>query len=210
MFARKFAWLAVVALAPALAHADRGAFTLEAAPAATILPSAPSQGTGASTTGSAAGAMVSARYALRNDIELAAAAFYELPASYYHGGVELDSLVGTMAERTDRYGAVAGVRWVRGLVWRVHVGAEVGWSHQRYWARDLIDVSDPANVHSYGLGLEDESADALVLAPVLGIEWQVTDRWTVSAMPRVQFMLGGVNRVMFVVPLSVGYSWFVF
>ena len=206
--------IAAVALTPGLAAGDRGALTLEAAPALTIMPSSPSQGSGSATMGSAAGGLVGIRYGLRNDLELTASAFYEAPASYYHSGVQLGtsggSFTGTLAERTDRYGALVGVRFVRGLVWRLQLGAEIGWSHQRYWARDLVDVSDPSNVHSFGLGLQDETADALIVAPLAGVEWQMTDRWTIAVTPRLELMLGGANRAALMVPISLGYSWYVF
>lgn len=206
--------IAAVALTPGLAAADRGALTLEAAPALTVLPSSPSQGSGSATMGSAAGGLVGIRYGLRNDLELTAAGFYEAPASYYHSGVQLEtssgSFTGTLAERTSRYGALVGVRFVRGLVWRLHFGAEIGWSHQRYWGRDLIDTSDPSNAHSFGLGLQDETADALVIAPLAGIEWQIADRWTIAATPRLEFVLGGANHVALMLPVSVGYSWYHF
>jgi hypothetical protein len=205
---------AAVALTPGLAVADRGSLTLEAAPALTVVSSSPSEGNGSSTTGSAAGGLVGVRYGLRNHLELTAAAFYEAPASYFHSGVQLGtangSFIGTLAERTDRFGGLVGMRFVRGLVWRVHLGVEIGWSHQRYWGRDLVDVSDPANVHSYGLGLRERQTDALVVAPLAGLEWQVTDHWTVAATPRLQLMVGGVNRGALMLPVSVGYSWYVF
>lgn len=206
--------IAAVALTPGPTAADRGALTLEAAPALTVLPSSPSQGSGSATMGSAAGGLVGVRYGLRNDLELTASGFYEAPATYYHSGVQLETssgpFTGTLTERTDRYGALVGVRFVRGLVWRLHLGAEIGWSHQRYWGRDLVDVSDPSNAHSFGLGLPDETTDALVIAPLAGIEWQLTDRWTIAATPRLELMLGGANRAALMVPISLGYSWYLF
>lgn len=95
-------------------------------------------------------------------------------------------------------------------MWRLHLSAEIGWSHQSYWARDLIDVSDPSSAHSFGLALQDETADALVLAPLAGIEWQITDRWTIAATPRLELMLGSTNRVALMLPVTVGYSWYMF
>lgn len=205
---------AALALTPGLAAADRGALTVEAAPALTVLPSSPSQGSGSTTMGSAAGGLVGVRYGLRNDLELTGVVFYEAPATYFHSGVQLGtgsgSLNGTLTERTDRYGVLVGVRFVRGLAWRLHLGAEIGWSHQRYWERDLVDVSDPSNAHTFGLGLRDETSDALVLAPLAGIEWQITDHWTICATPRLELMVGGASRVALMLPVTVGYSWYFF
>jgi hypothetical protein len=117
---------------------------------------------------------------------------------------------GTLSERTQRYGALAGFRFVQGYVWRLHLGADVGWAHESYTRRDLIDVSVPGNEHSFGLGLRDRTSDSLVLAPVAGLEWQLTDHWTVSVMPRLQFVVGGSNWLGLLVPVSVGYSLYFF
>jgi hypothetical protein len=97
---------------------------------------------------------------------------------------------------------------VRGRVWRFHVGGEVGWAHQVVSKLDLINVSDPSNVHSYGLALHNQSHDALILAPLAGVEWQVGNRWSVAFTPRAEVMISGVGRVGIVLPLSVAYSWF--
>jgi hypothetical protein len=99
---------------------------------------------------------------------------------------------------------------VRGYEWRLHFGAEIGWSRDNFTQRDLFDVSDPDNVHSFGLGLQDHTIDALVLAPLVGVEWQFADHWSVSVLPRVQFFMGGSNRVELLVPVSMGYSWYLF
>lgn len=212
------ATVAILALAlasmPGSAAADRGALTLELGPALTVVGAYPSQGSGSTTLGTGGGGTFGARYALANELEVAAAAFWERPADYFHSGVTLGSasgtVTGTLSERAQRYGVLAGVRFVRGYVWRLHLGADVGWAHETFTRRDLLDVSDAANAHSFGLGLRDEATDALVLAPVAGIEWQITDHWTVSAMPRFEIILGGPSRVALTLPLVVGYSWYSF
>ncbi len=206
--------VALAALAPRPAAADRGALTVEVAPALTLVPNPPSQGVGSTTMGSAGGGLVGVRYALRNDLEVTATGFWEAPANYFHEDVQITTptgtYAGTLSERTGRYGALVGVRFVRGLEWRVHLGAELGWSHQSYTSRDLVNISDPANPHSYGLGLQDVSSNSFVISPLAGIEWQVGDRWSFAVTPRLEFMLGSVNHAAVVVPLSVEYSWFVF
>jgi hypothetical protein len=205
---------AALGLAPTLAAADRGALTLELGPAVSALAASPSQGTGSSTLGTGAGGTAGIRYAISNGFELAAIGFWEAPGDYFHSGVEMGSATGTvrgtLSERTQRYGALAGVRFVHGYVWRLHLGADVGWAHENYTRRDLIDVSLPGNEHSFGLGLQDRSSDALVLAPVAGIEWQVADHWSVSVMPRVQLLVGGTSWAGLIVPVTVGYSWYLF
>jgi hypothetical protein len=207
--------LAVLVLAPATVAADGGAVTLEAAPLLTVFPSMPPlAGHGPSITGTAGGGLLGVRYAVRNDLELSAAGFYEASATYTHPGVSLASAGGTfpgsLTGSSGRYGALIGARMVWGLRWRLHVGAEVGWAHQEIQKLDLINVSDPSNPHSYGLGLADRSRDALILAPLAGVEWQVSDHWSVTVVPRLQVMLGGAGRVAVMVPLSVVWSWYAF
>ena len=204
----------VLAALPALALADRGALTLDLGSALTVLGARPSQGTGSTTLGTGGGAWLGVRYALSNAVEVAAAAQWEAPADYFHTGVEIGTTTGavrgTLSERVQRLGALVGVHYVRGYAWRLHLGAEVGWTRETFDRRDLLDVSDPGNVHSFGLGLQQRIVNALVLTPVAGVEWQLTDHWSVSVLPRVEFMVGGSSRIGLVVPVGVGYSWYLF
>lgn len=205
--------LSLVAL-PAAATADRGALTLELGPVLSLTRAPPSQGSGATIVATGGGGTIGVRYALSNELELAATAVWERPADYFHSGVEFGtgagSVRGMLAERAQRYGGLAGLRYVRGYVWRLHLGAEVGWLRETFTRRDLLDVSDAGNVHSFGLGLQDRTTDSLVLAGVAGIEWQVTDHWSVTALPRLLVPVRGTMGVGFVVPISIGYSWYVF
>jgi hypothetical protein len=198
---------------PAVAHADRGALTVEAGPALTWWPSlAPSIGSGAGVSGSGGGGMVGLRYGLRHDLDLTASGFYEAEARYTHTGVSVGTdagtFTGTLTSRTGRWGALVGARYVTGLALRLFAGAEVGWVQQRYSKLDLLNVSDPSNPHSFGLGLTNRSRSGFVIAPLAGVELQVTDRWSVSVAPRVQVMIGDVGRVAVVVPVTVGSSWY--
>jgi hypothetical protein len=156
--------------------------------------------------------VVGLRYGLRNDLELTASGFYEAEAGYTHPGATVSTgaggFTGTLSSRTSRWGVLAGARYVTGLVLRIHVGAEIGWAQQSYTKLDLIDVSDPSNPHTFGLGLANRSKGAMVIAPLAGVEWQFTDRWSVSFTPRVQVMIGGVGRVAVVLPVSLGWSWY--
>jgi hypothetical protein len=198
---------------PAMARADRGAVTLEAGPALTWWPSMPpAAGSGAGISGLAGGGVIGLRYGLRNNLELTASGFYEAAARYTHPGVTVatdgGAFTGTLSSQTSRWGLLAGVRYFTGLVLRLYAGAEVGWALQSYTKLDLVNVSDPSNPHSFGLGLTDRTRGALVLAPLAGVEWQVSDRWSVSCTSKVQVMLGDVGRVAVVLPLTVGYSWY--
>ncbi len=199
---------------PSRAAADRGALTLEIGPSVSLLEAPPSQGVGSATLARGGGGTLGLRYALSNALEVGGSGFWEAPAEYFHSGVEFGTgagqLRGTLAERAQRYGALAGVHFVRGYVWRVHLGAEIGWSIETFTRRDLLDVSDPGNVHSFGLGLQDQTAQSFVLAPVAGLEWQFADHWSVSLMPRVQFFWGGSSRIGLLVPVTAGFSWYLF
>jgi hypothetical protein len=205
---------AVLAAAPAAARADRGALTLDVGPSLSLLNATPSEGAGSATLATGGGGTLGLRYALSNALELGALVVWEASADYFHTGVEIATPTGrprgTLAERAQRYGALAGVHYVRGYVWRLHLGAELGWTRETFTRRDLLDVSDPRNAHSFGLGLRDETSNSLILAPVAGVEWQFADHWSVSVMPRVQFLVGGTTRVGLLVPATVGYSWFGF
>lgn len=208
--------MVVLALAavPASAAADQGALTLDLGPVLTFVGALPSQGSGSAILATGGGGALGVRYALSNDLELSASALWEAPADYFHTGVafgtQTGGVRGTLSERVQRVGALAGARYVRGYEWRLHLGAEIGWSREAFTRRDLLDVSDPGNVHSFGLGLQDRTTNSLVLAPLVGVEWQFADHWSVSVVPRVQFFLGGSNRVGLFVPVSVGYSWYLF
>ena len=214
MRARSLAFAVVlVAIAPIAARADHGALTLELSPALTWWPSMePAVGSGPGVSGTTAGGLAGVRYALRNDVELTASGFYEVPATFTNPGTTVTTdagpFTGTLTATTTRWGALFGARWVHGLVWRWFVGGEIGWAQQSFTKLDLINVSDPANPHSYGLGLADRTRASFVLSPLAGVEWQLADHWNVAVTPRVQVMLGGVGRVAVVLPLSVGYSWY--
>jgi len=203
------------AFAPAVARADRGALTLELSPALTWWPSmGPAVGRGPGVNGTTAGGLASVRYALRNDLELTVSGFYEAAADFTNPGTSVGTdagpLTGTLTARTSRWGALLGARWVHGLVWRWFVGGELGWAQQSFSRLDLINVSDPANPDSFGLGLADRTRGALILSPLAGVEWQFADHWTVAVTPRVQVMVGGAGTVAVVLPVSVGYSWYGF
>ncbi len=214
MSIRVVALTVALAALPALARADRGALTLNLGPAITALGARPSQGTGSTTIATGVGGWLGVRYGLSNAVEVSAAAQWEAPADYFHTGVEIGTTTGavrgTLSERVQRLGALVGVHYVRGYAWRVHLGAEVGWTRETFDRRDLLDVSDPGNVHSFGLGLQQRVVNALVLAPVAGVEWQFADHWSVSVLPRVEFIVGGSSRIGLVVPVGVGYSWYLF
>ncbi len=215
MRAKTFAIVAgLVAIAPRSAQADRGALTVELAPVITWWPSmGPAVGSGSGVNGTTGGGLIGIRYALRNDLEFTASGFYERPADFTTPGTTVDTeagpLTGTLTARTSRWGLLAGGRWVHGLVWRWFVGGELGWLQESFTQMDLINVSDPSNPQSFGLALADRTGGAFVISPLAGVEWQFKDHWSLAFTPRVQVMVGGVGKVGVVLPVSVGYSWYV-
>jgi hypothetical protein len=213
---RVLAAIVAVALAavPRAAAADRGALTVELGPALTVLGASPSQGSGSTTLATAGGGAIGVRFALSNELELSATGLWEAPADYIHSNVEVGTATGTVrgtfSERVQRYGALAGIRYVRGFVWRLHLGVDIGWSRETFTRRDLLDVSDAGNIHSFGLALQDRATDSLVLAPVAGLEWQFSDHWSILAAPRIDIVLGGVERIALLLPITLGCSWYFF
>src|SRR5689334_17981858 len=117
---------AVLAGAPAAAAADRGALTLDLGPSLSLLNATPSQGAGSATLATGGGGTLGVRYALSNALEISGLAVWEAAADYFHSGVEITTSTGrpkgTLAERAQRYGALAGVHYVRGYLWRLHLG----------------------------------------------------------------------------------------
>lgn len=201
----------IVFLAPATALADRGAVTVELAPSLTWWPAwGPPLGSGSGVAGTTVGGLAGVRYALRHELELTANGFYEAPAEFTNPGTTIGSdagpLTGTSRATVSRWGVLLGARWVRGLAWRWFVGGEVGWAQQRLTRLDHIDVSDPGNPQSFGLGLADRSNNALALSTLAGIEWQFADHWSVVVAPRVQVMLGSVGHVAVTLPVGVAWS----
>jgi len=204
-----------LSLVPSLGRADRGALTLEIGPAVTWWQSLPPPvGTGSGISGSTYGGVAGIRYGLSNSVEVSATGFYEAPQAYAFSGVSLttggETLPGTLNASMSRWGAMIGARYVQGFVWRLHVGAEVGWNHEQSTKLDLVNVSNPSNPESYGLGLANSGRDSLIFSPLVGVEWLVTDHWSIAFVPRIEVVLGAQAAASLVLPVTVGYCWYVF
>lgn len=196
-----------------VARADQGALTLELGPALTWWPGmGPAVGSGRGVNGTSGGGMIGVRYGLRQGLDLTAAGFYEVPTRFTNPGTAINSggapASGTFTAETSRWGVLLGARWIHGLALRWFVGGEVGWSRQTFTRLDLVNVSDPTNPHTFGLGLADRGKSALLLSPLAGVEWQFAGRWSVAFTPRVQVLVGGVGKVGVLLPVSVGYGWY--
>ena len=198
--------LVVIELAPGRALPDGGAVTLAGGPALTVLPlmTLPVDGSPTALV-STFGGVLELRYAPGNHLEIVATGFYDAPARFAH--VTLDgggALVSRLTGEVTSWGALLGVQYVSGLTWRFHIGGAIGWRHQGFAKVDGWSVSG-GTVPALHSGM-----DALVLSVVAGLEWQVSDRLNVSVLPSLQFLVGGEGRVAIVVPVTLGYSWYLF
>jgi hypothetical protein len=208
-----FVLLLTVAGLPSPAAADRGAVTVEVGGSMRLGAVSPSIGAGDSVTGTLAGPCLAVRYALTDRLELGVSAFWDTRAPFVHEPVAVTTASGTssgaLTQDIARWGAALGLRYALvGLVWRIPLGLDVGWAHLSATKRDLLDVSDPRAPTSLGLTLGDGTADHVLLAPSLGLEWLATDHLSFSIMPRLELLLGTGSTVGVVVPLTVGWSWY--
>ena len=202
-----------LALCPALAHADRGALSLDLATGVTALSLRPpdaSSGDSAWTVSVSLSAGL--RYALSNHLELTLGGFADLPAHARHPSVRLPTVdsgtfTGALEYDVSRFGALAGIRWVTGLVVRLWAGAEVGWSHLTRSGLQLRDTTRPG-APDFGLPLPDLSTDSLVLQPGLGLEWTFADHWSASLGVRVTALLGPELDLGLSAMLGIAYVWF--
>ena len=161
-----------------------------------------------------AGSGVSAgvRYGLTNAVELTLGGVYDLPAHVTHAGASIPTVdngtfTGTLGYELSRFGVLGGVRYVTGLVVRLTVGAELGWSHRSYSIPQLRDPTR-AGAPDYGLGLPDLAVDDLVVQPGVGVEWAFADHWSASLLLRTTLLLGPEPVVGLSGGLTLSYGWF--
>jgi hypothetical protein len=198
----------LLAATPALA--DRGALTFDlGAGVAGLNVAAPYAANDGNAFGVGFEAMVGMRYAITNEFEVTAAAYFEPSTSYNHSDVTVvtgsnGTFTGTLTHSLYFFGLLGGVRYVTGSVWRLVVGLEAGWCHRVYSGVGLFDATGK----EYNLGLQDFSTDNIVLQPLVGVEWTFADHWSVSLIPRFTLLIGPDATVGASLLLSVSYSWF--
>jgi len=202
----------LASVAPFSASADQGAITLDAGAGASVLRVvAPYADTVSSQVGSAPAIWIDGRYALTNFIELTTTVFMETSVPFYVPGTTITSdagkLSGTLEMRARRYGLLGGVRLLRGNVWRLIVGADVGWALSSYSSMRLINDSGPSGARDFGLALPDKSVNSQVLAPRLGLSW-VGDKLSVTVLPRFEALLGGGTTWAVTIPVTLGWDWY--
>ena len=205
--------IALLALVtPVASRADQGSVSVDVGAGPSVLRVvAPYADTATSQLGSAPAIWIDGRYALTNWLELSATIFTETNVPFYVAGATITSdagkLSGTLEMRARRYGLLSGVRLLRGNVWRLIVGADVGWALSAYNSMRLINDSGPAAGRDYGLALPDKVVNSLVLAPSVGLSW-VGDRLSVTILPRFEMLVGGGTTWAVTIPITVGWDWY--
>lgn len=209
--------LAIISVAatllPGTSFADRGALSIDGGAVLSVASVRPGVGAGDSVLGTLGGATAGARYALANQFEVAASAVWFNAAAFSNKNTAIRMpgsapFTGQLQSQVSRIGAAIGAQYVKGLVLRFRVGGEVGWARVSFRRMDLINVAtDPPT--SYGVvGDRDRTFDALVVAPMAGIEWMATDYLSFAMTPRLEFLLGQPQLTAVTIPITVSYSWY--
>lgn len=211
--ARAFAVALAVLLVPTVTRADHGALSLDLGTgiaALALRPPYAQSGDGSWTL--ALSVSFGVRYALTNQLELRLGGFDDLPVHVSHPGasvptVDSGAFSGRLEYELSRFGVLASVRYVSGLVFRFCIGGELGWSHRSYSGLQLRDTTR-AGTPDYGLGLPDLGIDSLVLQPLVGLEWAFADHWSASLVLRLTALLSPEPAVGISSTVSISYGWF--
>lgn len=200
-----FALITFLAATPACA--DRGALSVDIGlgVAGLSLP-APYASSGGNLLAVDFEAMLELRYAVTNELEFTLAGYFEPNVSYTHHNVtltqvEYGSTTGNLTHSLSAYGILAGIRYVRGSVWKLVVGLEAGWNHRTYSGIQFSFAGNQAALPGF-------PTDNIVLQPLLGVEWAFADHWSASLLPRFTILIGPDATVGASLMLSVAYSWF--
>lgn len=222
MRATALALFLVVSFAPT-SHADRGALTVDLGAGATLLLlPAPYTADSGRLPSTALMSRLGVRYALSDSFELAFSGAYEPRVSAYHSGVVVDTSApgftgldagrgpfeGTLAHDLERYALTTGARYVWGSVFRIHAGVDVGLAQRAYSNFEHFDTSS-GSARSHGLRLASYTTSSFLVAPLIGIEWAFHDKWSVSVLPRAEFLLGTDALIGVSVPVLLSHSWYI-
>ncbi len=191
--------------------ADQGAVAIDAGIGASLVRvPAPYADMATSQVGTAPAVWIDARYGLTNSIEFVGTAFAEPSVPYYVSGTTISSdagkLSGTLQMHFQRYGLLAGLRLLNGNIWRLIVGADVGFALSACTSLHLIDVGD-SNPRDFGLNLPNTTSSSFVLAPSLGVSW-VGDKLSVTILPRFEALIGSSATWAVTVPVTIGWDFY--
>jgi hypothetical protein len=205
--------LLLALLLPGAARADRGALSLDGGVILSAARVPPAIGTADSTFGTIGGATIGARYAVSNNLECGLAGSWYRQAKFSHDNTTVSpsgtgSFTGQLQSEVGRYGVGVNLQYVGGLTLRWHLGGEIGWSRVSYSNIDLVNVAtDPPS--SFGnVGATSKTMDGIVVAPMAGLEYLVTDHLSFAITPRIEFLLGEPAMTAFTIPITVSYSWY--
>jgi hypothetical protein len=196
---------------PTSARSDRGAFSVDGGVVLSAARVPAGIGIGAAVVGTFGGAGLGVRYALSNNVEVSMSGAWFETERFYNDNTTIMTpngiFSGQLQSSVQRMQAGLGVHCVTGFVWRLRVGAELGWSRVVFRRLDLVDVAGQSRSRSFGLALGDRSVDGIVIAPMAGVEWMVSDHVSLAITPRLELPVnGGVAAVT--VPITLGYSWY--
>jgi hypothetical protein len=202
----------VFSMARTAAATDEGALTLEGGPSMRYGSMSPSLGSGDAVQRVSGGARLGLRYGFTGRLEVQASGFWEWGTTFVQEPVSVPSgggtVTGTLRQDVSRFGGALGVRYaLLGMVWRMPVGIDLGWTHTAFANRDLLSSSDGT---SLGLNPGDRTSDQLSVAPFLGLEWLATDHLSFAIVPRLEVLVGTPSTVSVVVPFTIGWSWYPF
>ena len=157
--------------------------------------------------------MLGARYGVKHYFDIALTGFFETPVQVGHNNIVLHTesgdFAGTLVHQSMRFGAMAGPRFVMGVVWRLSVGIDFGWAQRLSTGLKMIDDSNASAPIDYGLTLADTSRANFVVSPVIGVEWAGGDHWALGLMPRVQISIGKDGGWSIFLPLQLSWGWFI-
>ncbi len=208
LLTRGRAFFAVVSLGAAgPAFADHGALSLDVSVGAAGLSlPAPFASSGGSILAVNFEAALGLRYAVTNELEFTLAGNFQPKLSYTSQDIAITPqksrpISGNETYSLGQFGAVAGIRYVRGAVWKLVLGLEGGWNHRAYSAIQFSYSGTQAALPHFG-------TDNIVLQPLLGVDWAFADHWSASLLPRFTVFIGPDATVGASLMLTISYSWF--
>jgi hypothetical protein len=196
---------------PASARSDRGAFSVDGGVVFSAARVPAGIGAGDAVNGTFGGAGLGVRYALSNNVEIGMSGAWFEAERFYNDNTTIVTpngiFSGQLQSSVQRMQAGLGVHFVTGFVWRLRVGAELGWSRVVFRRLDLVDVAGESRSRSFGLALGDRTVDSIVIAPMAGVEWMVSDHVSLVITPWLELPVnGGLAAVT--VPITLRYSWY--
>ena len=203
----------VVLAVPSLAHAERGALSLDVGSGAALVSVRAPYAEGApSQLGTTVITSLGFRYAVADAFELGAASFYEPPTTFTYPAAQVlspaGSLAGILSARTQQLSFVVRGRFVHGFAWRLVAGADVGLAIRSFTDLAHYHVTDSSNAaRTYGLPLHDTSQKTFMVGPSVGVEWS-GDQFTIGVAPRLQLYAGSMPTWSVALPISLSWTWF--